>query len=149
MLGASSVSLLPNIPDPIPKPPRRHDLLLGVKLHAFFSLNVQIAVEGIVPAGERKHRHRGGDTDVDPDHAGFDAVFEFARGFAGVSENRSAVAVSGFVSGLDGVFGKTIFNKQPADSRGSATIKERVNSLARQIEQFGSGSGIRQLHCGR
>src|SRR5205085_21522 len=35
----------PNISDPFTKPARSDDFLLRVKLHAFFSLNVQIAVE--------------------------------------------------------------------------------------------------------
>src|SRR6476469_3768245 len=79
-------SFLPHISDAIPKPPRRHDLLLGIKLHSFFSLDVQIAVEGIVPAGKREHRHRCRHSNIDADHAGFDAVFELASGFAGVGK---------------------------------------------------------------
>ena len=64
---------LPKIAYTFAKPTRGHNFLLGVKLHAFFSLDVEVAIKGIIPAGKGKHRHRSRHTDVDPDHAGFDA----------------------------------------------------------------------------
>ena len=72
---------------PTPSPNQRvaDDFLLRVELHAFLALHVQVAEEGFVPAGEREHRHRGGHADVDADHAGLDAMLEFARGLAGVA----------------------------------------------------------------
>src|SRR5688572_22452822 len=62
---------LPDVPGPITQPARRDDFLLGVKLDGFEALDVEIAVEGIVPAGEREHSQGRGDGDVDADHAGF------------------------------------------------------------------------------
>src|SRR2546423_3408749 len=91
----------PNISHAIPKPPRRNDLLLGVKLHAFFSLNVQIAVEGIVPAGEREHRHSGGHPHVFDDHPGLLPGVGFSRGIGGQSGKTSGRSVNGAVSGRD------------------------------------------------
>src|SRR6476620_9545076 len=85
--------LLPNVTDAISEPACRNDLLLRVELDAFFPLNVQVSVKRIIPASEREHRHRGRDADVDADHAGFDAMLEFAGGFAGVREDRGAVSV--------------------------------------------------------
>src|SRR2546423_4916688 len=85
--------LLPYVANTVPKPPRRHHLLLRVELDALFPLNVQITVERFVPAGEWEHRHRGGDADVDADHAGFDPMLELARGFSGMGEDRRAIAV--------------------------------------------------------
>ena len=84
------------------EPARRRHFLLRIKLHAFLALHVQIAVERFVPAVEGKHRHRRRHADVDPDHAGFDAMLEFARGFAGVRENRCAVSVGRLVRHFDG-----------------------------------------------
>ncbi len=62
-----------------------------------------------------KHRHRRGHADVDADHAGFDAMLEFARGFAGVGEDRRAVAVGGFVGELDRVI--EIFHAHDVEHR--------------------------------
>src|SRR6266480_2096170 len=90
---------LPNVAEPA----GRDDFLLRVKLHAFFALNVQIAVEGFVPTCEWEHRHRCGHSDIDSDHSSFDPVFEFASGFARVGENGCTVSVSGFVGGFDGM----------------------------------------------
>src|ERR1041385_3809003 len=95
------ISFLPHIANGIAEPAGRDDFLLRVKLHAFLPLDVEIAVKGFAPAGKRKHRHGRGHANVDPDHSCFDAVFEFAPSFAGVGENRGAVAVSTLVCGFD------------------------------------------------
>src|SRR5258707_7014297 len=58
------LSFLPDVAHAFAEPARGHDFLLRVKVHAFFSLDVQVAVEGFVPAGEGKHRHGRGDADV-------------------------------------------------------------------------------------
>lgn len=84
----------PDIAYAIAEPTRGDDFLPHVKLHAFATLDVQVAVKGIVPAGEGEQGHWRGDTDVDADHAGFDAMLEFARGFAGLSEDGGAVAIA-------------------------------------------------------
>ncbi len=78
----NSDSSLPDISDPIAGPPRRHNFLLCVKLHTFFSLDVQVAVKRLVPAGKRKHRHRRRHAHVDADHPGFHAVLELTRRFS-------------------------------------------------------------------
>src|SRR5262249_46381875 len=70
----------------------RH-LLLRVKLHPFDSLNVQVAEERLVPAGEREPGHRGGHADVDADHAGVEVTLELTRRPAAPGENRRSVAI--------------------------------------------------------
>src|SRR4051794_35296747 len=57
------------------KPPTERQFLLRVKLDAFDALNVQVAEERFVPAGEREPRHGGGNADVDADHAGVETAF--------------------------------------------------------------------------
>ena len=47
----------------------------------------------LVPAGEREPGHRGGDADVDADHAGVEVVLELAGGPAAAGEDRGAVAI--------------------------------------------------------
>lgn len=86
-------SFLPDVPYPITEPTGGDDFLLGVKLDGFAALDVQVAVEGIVPAGEGEHGQGRGDGDVDSDHAGFDAVLEFAGGFAGLGGDSRPVAL--------------------------------------------------------
>src|SRR3977135_19581 len=46
---------LPHTAAAVANPARRDDFLLRVELHALFPRNVQIAVEGIIPAGEGEH----------------------------------------------------------------------------------------------
>src|SRR4051794_7334329 len=82
---ASAWSFFPHVSNPIAKPPCRHYLLLRVKLHAFFPLNMEVAVERFVPPGEGEHGHGRGHADVNPNHAGFDPMPELARGFSGLS----------------------------------------------------------------
>src|SRR3954471_3899143 len=72
--------------------------LAGVELDAFVALDVQVAEERPVPAGEREPCHRGGDADVDADHAGVEVAFEMAGGVAASSEDGGSVAVFGFLA---------------------------------------------------
>src|SRR4051794_5927967 len=64
------------------EPARHNRLAASVEHHRLSSLDVQVAEEGIVPAGEGEPRHRGGDADVDADHAGVEVLLELARGVA-------------------------------------------------------------------
>ena len=73
------------------EPPRHRHLLLRVELDALGALDVQVAEEGFVPAGEGEPRHRGGDADVDADHAGVEVLLELAGGVAGSREDAGAV----------------------------------------------------------
>src|SRR5688500_4362777 len=59
----------------------------------FDALDVQVAEEALVPAGEREPRHRRGHADVDADHAGVEVLLELPRGVAVAGENAGAVAV--------------------------------------------------------
>jgi hypothetical protein len=45
-----------------------------------------------------KPGHRGGDADVDADHAGVEVVLEHARGVAVAGEDAGAVAVFGLAA---------------------------------------------------
>src|ERR1039458_9126380 len=48
--------------------PTAHDyLLLGVKADGVFAVGVEVAEEGVLPAGEGEERHGGGDAYVDAD----------------------------------------------------------------------------------
>ena len=53
---------------------------------------MEIAEERAVPAGERKPRHRGGDSDVDADHAGVEMLLELPSGPAAAGEDGEAAA---------------------------------------------------------
>jgi hypothetical protein len=64
-------------------------------------LDVQVAEEAFVPAGERKHRHSGGDADIDSHHSRFNAILEFASRFPGVGENRRPIPIGGPIGDLD------------------------------------------------
>ena len=55
------------------EPPAHDDFLLGVKRHGVFAVGVQVAEEGILPAGEGEEGHGRGDADVDSHHAHFNA----------------------------------------------------------------------------
>src|ERR1039457_5107373 len=69
-------SFPPDVVHGAAKPAGCDNLLPRVELHGLAPLDVEVAVERGVPAGEREHRHRGGHADVDPDHPGLDPVFE-------------------------------------------------------------------------
>src|SRR4051794_14677805 len=77
-------------------------LLLRVELDGFGALDVQIAEEAFVPAGEGEPRHRGGDADVDADHAGVEIVLELPCGIAVAGEDTGAVAVFGSLADGEG-----------------------------------------------
>jgi hypothetical protein len=55
---------------------------------------VQVAKEGILPAGEGEESHRGGYADVHTDHPDFAARGVFAGGFAAAGEERVSSAAS-------------------------------------------------------
>src|ERR1700685_2029081 len=99
--SAIAGSLPPDVVHRAAEPPRGDRLLLGVELHGFAALDVEVPVEGLVPAGEREHGHRGRHPHVDPDHAGLDAVLELPRRPAGRGEDRRPVAIGRLVGRLD------------------------------------------------
>src|SRR5674476_224761 len=51
------------------EPPAHDDLLLRVEAHRVLAVGVEVAEEGVFPAGEGEERHGGGDAYVDADHA--------------------------------------------------------------------------------
>ena len=84
----------PDVADVVAEPADGDYFLLSVKLHTFLALNVQIAVEGLIPTSEREHGHGCWDANVNPDHACFDSMLKFARCSAGIRKDGGAVAVS-------------------------------------------------------
>ena len=97
------------------EPAGQGHLLLGVEGDAFGALDVQIAEEGFVPAGEGEPGHRGGDADVDADHAGVEVALELAGGVAGAGENAGAVAV--FAVAADGEGFVEVFGAHDGEDR--------------------------------
>src|SRR3954468_674835 len=75
------------------EPARHRHLLLRIKLDRLGALDVEVAEEGFVPAGEGEPGHRGGDADVDADHAGVEVVFELSGRVTVAGEDAGAVAV--------------------------------------------------------
>src|ERR1022692_3538922 len=55
------------------EPPAHDYLLLRVEADGVFAVGVEVAEEGVLPAGEGEKGHRGGDAYVDADHADFAA----------------------------------------------------------------------------
>src|ERR1700690_1560932 len=98
--SAMAGSLPPDIPDHAAEPARRHGLLLRVELHGLAPLDMEVPEEGGVPPGEREHRHRGGDADVDPHHPRLDPVLELAGRGPRRRENGGPVPVRGAVRRL-------------------------------------------------
>src|SRR6185436_3620071 len=84
------------------EPSRHRHLLLRVELDRFGALDVEVAEEGFVPAGEGEPGHGGGDADVDADHAGVEVVLELAGGVAVAGEDGGAVAVLGALADGEG-----------------------------------------------
>src|SRR5262245_40537973 len=73
--------------------PAAHDHpLLRVEGDALLALDVQVAEEAALGAGEREHGHRRGHADIDADHAGAGAVLELAGGVAAARVDDRAVA---------------------------------------------------------
>src|SRR6266550_354007 len=93
---------VPDVPFAVAEPAAGRHLQLREELNAFLALHVQVAEERIVPAVERKPRHRSRHADVDADHAALDAMLEFARRLAVARKNGSAVAEGRLVDQLDG-----------------------------------------------
>src|SRR6266542_3789010 len=90
-------------PAPLParEPPARDGLLAGVELDRVGAVGVEVAEEGVLPAGEREEGDGGGNADVDADHADLDVVAEATDRRAGLGEDRHAVAEATGVDDLD------------------------------------------------
>src|SRR5258706_7054603 len=86
------------------EPSRGARLLPGVELARFGSLHGEVAEEGLVPAGEGKPGHGGGDADVDADHAGVEVLLELPGGVAAAGEDRGAVAIGAAAADVQGLF---------------------------------------------
>ena len=91
----------PNASFAFSEPAARCHLLLCEKLHPFLALHMQIAKEGIAPAGEWEPSHGSRHADINPDHACFHSVLKFACRFSRARKNGSAVAVGGAVNCFD------------------------------------------------
>src|ERR1035438_1951367 len=74
-------------------PPAGHDyFLLGVEADGVFAVGVEVAEEGVFPAGEGEERHGGGDSYVDADHADFAAGTVLAGGLTAGGEDGGGIA---------------------------------------------------------
>src|ERR1035437_10987307 len=74
------------------KPPAHDYLLLRVEAHGVLAVRVEVAEEGVFPAGEGEEGHGGGDAYVDADHADLAARTVLAGGLAAGGEDRRGVA---------------------------------------------------------
>src|SRR3954463_8948274 len=74
-------------------PASQGNFLTGIELDAFVALDVQVAEERAVPAGEWEPGHRRGDADIDPDHPGVEVLLELPRRPAAAGEDGGAIAV--------------------------------------------------------
>src|SRR3954470_12861923 len=79
-------------------PASQGNFLTGIELDAFAALDVQVAEERAVPAGEWEPGHRSGHADVDADHAGVEVLLELSGGVTAASEDRGAIAELAFAS---------------------------------------------------
>ncbi len=86
------------------KPTSQCHLLPRVEMHTFGALDMQIAEERLVPAGEWQPRHGGRHADIDTDHAGIEAPLEFAGGTAILGKDRSAISVFTAIPNRDRFF---------------------------------------------
>ena len=105
---------------------------------------MEVAEEGLVPAAEGEEGHGGGDADIDADHAGLDAVAEFAGGFAASRENRGAVAVDRAVGQVDG--GVEVFHADNIEHgsedfffHGDHVGEDVIEDGRADVETFGGG----------
>src|ERR1035441_6866806 len=74
------------------EPPAHDDLLLRVEADGVFAVGVEVAEEGVFPAGEGEERHGGGDAYVDADHAELVAGTVMAGTFTAGGEDGRGVA---------------------------------------------------------
>src|ERR1035441_5789681 len=74
------------------EPPAHDYLLLGVEADGVFAVGVEVAEEGVFPAGEGEERHRRCDTHVDADHADFAAGTILAGGLTAGGEDGCRIA---------------------------------------------------------
>ena len=75
-----------------PEPSRGDRLFPGVKANAIASLDMKVPEKRIVPAAEREHGHGCWHAYIDANHAGLNAMFEFASGTPRCREDRGSVA---------------------------------------------------------
>src|SRR5260370_41131437 len=84
--------------------PAGHDyLLLGVERNGVAAVRVQIAKEGILPAGEWEERHGGCYADVHAYHPDLDSLGVLSRRFAVRGEDGSGVSETRAVDQADRV----------------------------------------------
>src|SRR5262249_47423367 len=75
------------------EPAGHRHFLLRIEVDPFRPLDVQVAEERLVPAGEREPGHRRRHADVDADHPGVETALELAGRPAAPREDGRAVAV--------------------------------------------------------
>src|SRR5690349_18178060 len=78
------------------------DFALGVELNRIHTLAVQIAEERLFLSAEGEGCRWRGDTDIDTDVTGVDAIFEITGMTTAVGENAGGVTV---FAGIDDVYG--------------------------------------------
>src|SRR4030042_166860 len=79
------------LPGPFFWPTFNYDLCLRKKFYRMFSLSMQVAKETILPSTEWKERHRGCDSNVDPNISCKRFISEFARCCTIPGKNRSRI----------------------------------------------------------
>src|SRR5262249_3325873 len=83
------------------EPAFRNHFLSRVERNGVSTLRIEVPVNGILPAAERKEPHRCRHGDVDAEHPGLDAFAESAGRRPGLREKASRVAVSAAVRQRD------------------------------------------------
>src|SRR5262252_2941860 len=74
-------------------PALHHHFLIRIELHSVPPLPVHYTQKAVLPATERKVRHRGSHSDVDAHIAGRRLIAEFARRSAARGEDRGRITV--------------------------------------------------------
>src|ERR1035437_3084805 len=85
------------------EPPAHDYFLLRVEADGVFAVGVEVAEEGVFPAGEGEERHGGGDAYVDADHADLAAGTVLAGALTAGGEDGCGVAEGGIDSVVEGV----------------------------------------------
>ena len=110
------------------RPARERHFLAGVELNALGALDVQVAEERAVPAGEREPGHRRRHADVDADHARVEMLLELPGGVTAAREDRRAVAEFAFVA--DGDRFVEIARRGPPTAPGRKSLPSKPASRA-------------------